>query len=190
MAAALLPLLGVSCAALDPPSKPAGPAATVEGPPLFEWHGDDSLTGPPSLRINLTEQKARFYRGKHEVAWTYITTGRAGHRTPVGKFRITEKTVDKYSNRYGIIKDGEGNVLVPVAKVGRERVPKGAEFEGFAMPYWMRLTSYGIGLHAGPIPQPGATASHGCIRLPRPVAERVFAEVSVGTPVVISGTAP
>lgn len=188
--AAWLSFFFAACQAYRPlqPDKPFD--KKPEEPVLYEWHGDDSIKGPPSIRVNLTEQKAYFYRGNTQVAWTYVTTGRAGHRTPTGKFRIIEKAVDKYSNRYGVIKDRDGNVLVPIAKVGREKIPKGADFEGFAMPYWMRLTNYGIGLHAGPIPQPGATASHGCIRLPRPVAERIFNEVSIGTPVYITGTAP
>ena len=54
------------------------------------------------------------------------------------------------------------------------------------MPYWMRLTSYGIGMHAGVIPKPGEAASHGCIRLPKDLAPRVFDVVKVGTPVTIT----
>src|SRR5690606_3717498 len=131
LVACLLPCLLVSCTALrePPPALPA-PLLPPE-PPLYEWHGDDGITGKPSIRINLTEQKARYYRGGKEVAWTYVTTGRAGYRTPAGTFRITEKTADKYSNRYGVIRDADGEILVPVARVGREKVPAGAEFEGF-----------------------------------------------------------
>jgi lipoprotein-anchoring transpeptidase ErfK/SrfK len=53
------------------------------------------------------------------------------------------------------------------------------------MPYWMRLTSYGIGMHAGVIPKPGETASHGCIRLPKELAPVLYDAVKVGTPVTI-----
>jgi len=56
---------------------------------------------------------------------------------------------------------------------------------GRPMPYWMRLTSYGIGMHVGPIPYPGSPASHGCIRLPEGPARLVFASAKVGTPVKI-----
>lgn len=58
------------------------------------------------------------------------------------------------------------------------------------MPYWMRLTSYGVGMHAGDIPDPGLPASHGCIRLPKEMAQKLFEVVSVGTNVTISGSAP
>jgi lipoprotein-anchoring transpeptidase ErfK/SrfK len=53
------------------------------------------------------------------------------------------------------------------------------------MPYWMRLTWRGIGMHAGPIPRPGNPASHGCIRLPRPFAIQLYQIVRIGTPVRI-----
>ena len=53
------------------------------------------------------------------------------------------------------------------------------------MPYWMRLTSYGIGMHVGAIPNPGSPASHGCIRMPEATARLVFASSRIGTPVKI-----
>ena len=54
------------------------------------------------------------------------------------------------------------------------------------MPYWMRLTSYGIGMHGGLIPEPGKPASHGCIRMPKEFVPILFDSVVVGTPVTIS----
>jgi lipoprotein-anchoring transpeptidase ErfK/SrfK len=54
------------------------------------------------------------------------------------------------------------------------------------MPFWMRLTHYGIGMHAGVIPKPGEAASHGCIRLPKELAPVLFDAVEVGTTVKIS----
>ena len=53
------------------------------------------------------------------------------------------------------------------------------------MPYWMRITSWGVGMHAGPIPDPGSPASHGCIRLPHEMARTLFSVVQIGTPVTI-----
>jgi len=49
----------------------------------------------------------------------------------------------------------------------------------------MRITGYGVGMHAGAIPNPGSPASHGCIRLPRDMAETIFQNVSVGARVTI-----
>jgi lipoprotein-anchoring transpeptidase ErfK/SrfK len=103
---------------------------------------------------------------------------------------VLEKQQQKSSSTYGVIVNGAGRVVDSDARAGRERIPAGGRFVGAPMPYWMRLTSYGIGMHAGPIPQPGLPASHGCIRLPREVAARLFEIVQVGTPVVITGRAP
>ena len=50
----------------------------------------------------------------------------------------------------------------------------------------MRLTSYGVGMHGGVIPEPGEPASHGCIRLPKDFVPTLFEVVNVGTPVVIT----
>ncbi len=58
------------------------------------------------------------------------------------------------------------------------------------MPYFMRLTSDGIGLHAGRIPRPGSPASHGCIRMPNKVATLLFERVNLGTKVTITGNGP
>ena len=46
-----------------------------------------------------------------------------------------------------------------------------------------RLDRFGIALHAGH--NPGRPASHGCIRLPKEFAQKLFKETSVGTPVMI-----
>lgn len=54
------------------------------------------------------------------------------------------------------------------------------------MPYWMRLTNYGIGMHVGNIPQPGEPASHGCIRMPEEFVPVLFNKVEIGTPVKIT----
>jgi L,D-transpeptidase catalytic domain len=59
------------------------------------------------------------------------------------------------------------------------------------MHYWMRITSYGVGLHAGEIPPPGEAASHGCIRLPKKFVPRLSEATKVGTPVkIIRGNWP
>ena len=101
-----------------------------------------------------------------------------------------EKQQHKSSNRYGVIVNAAGEVVDGSATAGRERIPAGGRFVGAPMPYWMRLTGYGIGMHAGPIPNPGMPASHGCIRLPQDLAARLFEVVDVGTKVTIRGSAP
>ena len=151
---------------------------------LFDWNGA-GVKGPVSIRINRDEQMARIYKGGQEVGWSYVATGVPGHRTPAGSFRILEKKMDKRSNLWGTIQDAQGNVVIGDARNGLDRVPAGGKFSGARMAHWMRLTSDGIGMHRGPIPNPGLPASHGCIRLPGGMAEILFSEVSVGTPVAI-----
>ena len=151
---------------------------------LYDWH-DSGGPGKVSVRISLTDQIAEIRRGDQEIGWCYVATGKEGHNTRPGTYPITEKIADKHSNIYGWMEDEEGNVTNGDAK-SSDPVPKGMRYVAAPMPYWMRLTSYGIGMHGGIIPQPGEPASHGCIRMPKAVVPRIFDVVSVGTPVVIT----
>lgn len=150
---------------------------------MYEWH-DDQGPGDVKVRINLTSQRAFYTRGGRPIGWSFVATGKEGHGTPAGTFKITEKVVDKYSNAYGWIEDEFGNVVNGDAKPSTS-VPQGCTYVAAPMPFWMRLTDYGIGMHAGLIPQPGTPASHGCIRLPKPLAPILHDAVVVGTPVII-----
>jgi hypothetical protein len=151
---------------------------------LYGWH-DDGGPGKVNVRISLPDQIAEIKRGDREIGWCYVATGKEGHNTSPGTYKITEKIEDKYSNIYGWIEDDFGNVVDGDAKA-RDRVPEGMVYVPAPMPYWMRLTSYGVGMHGGIIPQPGEPASHGCIRLPKEFVPTVFDVVDVGTPVVIT----
>ncbi len=159
------------------------PADSSSGP-LYVWHGSGQ-PGPVRVMIDLSQQKAYVYRNAQNVGWTYVATGRSGYRTPTGSFTIHEKIADKRSNRYGMIVDRNGDVVNSSATAGVSRVPPGGKFVGAKMPYWMRLTSYGVGMHAGRIPNPGSPASHGCIRLPYDMAEKLYSIAPSGTRVTI-----
>lgn len=52
------------------------------------------------------------------------------------------------------------------------------------MPFFMRLSCKDFGLHEGYVP--GRPASHGCIRLPKDAAQRLFADAPIGTWVSIT----
>lgn len=155
----------------------------ASSPPLFVWHGD-TTPGMTSVNIDLSEQKAYIFKNRENVGWTYVATGRSGYSTPTGTFRIMEKQVDKRSSRYGSIVNSNGDVLRGEATAGVHHV-RGGHFLGAKMPYWMRLTGYGIGMHAGNIPNPGSPASHGCIRLPYDMAQMLYQHAPVGTRVTI-----
>ena len=173
----------VACASIASPLG-KGPAPRKAEHVLYQWY-DDGGPGEVKIRIVLSEQRAFYTRGGRDIGWSYVATGKEGHGTPGGTYRITEKIVDKYSNRYGWIEDEWGNVTNGDA-TPRTRVPAGERYVPAPMPYWMRITGYGIGMHAGVIPKPGETASHGCIRLPKELAPVLFESVRVGTPVTIS----
>jgi len=53
------------------------------------------------------------------------------------------------------------------------------------MKWFMRLTGEGVGMHVGILP--GYPASHGCVRMPRDLAERFFERVTIRTPVTVVG---
>lgn len=153
---------------------------------LYKWY-DDGGEGRVSIRISLTDQIAEFKRGDRDIGWCYVATGKEGHNTVPGNYRITEKIEDKYSNIYGWFEDEFGNVTDGDAKAS-QKVPPGMVYVPAPMPYWMRLTSYGVGMHGGVIPEPGQPASHGCIRLPKEFVPVVFESVNVGTPVSITNS--
>lgn len=183
----LAPLLALalsSCATTTPQT-----TTRVDEEDLYEWDGED-MEGKVSIVISLEEQKAYISIGGEEAGWTYVATGTRGHPTPTGSFRVIEKIENKRSGTYGVIYNANGDIINHDAKSSRDRVPAGGNFEGALMPYWMRLTSYGVGMHAGYIPNPGHPASHGCIRMPKEMAEILFEIVKIGTPVKITGRAP
>lgn len=138
------------------------------------------------IEVDLSDQRARVYRedGPHKVLVieTQISSGKSGHATPTGTFRIGEKLEQKQSTLYGTWVDRGGNAVGGSSEVGRR--PSGAShFVGADMPYWMRING-GIGLHVGIVPD--YPASHGCIRVPASVQPLIFSKVGVGTPVTVT----
>ena len=182
----LMSLPGLACVALALGCSSCQMASPMAVPKrvLHAWH-DDGGPGKVAVTISLSDQIADFERGGREIGWCYVATGRDGHRTAPGQYRVTEKIVDKYSNFYGCIEDDLGNVVNGDA-TPRTAVPKGMKYVEAPMPYWMRLTSRGVGMHGGIIPEPGKPASHGCIRMPKDFAPILYEVVELGTPVTIT----
>ncbi len=155
---------------------------------LYEWQGDGRKV--TRVLINTDEQKAFFYHGDAQIGWATVATGVSKFPTPTGQFEVIEKKADKRSNLYGKIYNSAGRVVKSDARMGRDAIPAGGRFAGAQMPYFLRLTYDGVGLHAGSIPRPGQPASHGCIRLPKSFAPVLFRHVNHGTPVTIVGNGP
>ncbi|MCX7868743.1 MAG: L,D-transpeptidase family protein, partial [Terrimicrobiaceae bacterium] len=73
--------------------------------------------------------------------------------------------------------------VVKGVAVKTDPMPPGTTFLGAPMPYWMRLTPSGVGLHQGFLP--GVPDSRGCIRLPEKMARVFYENAPLGTPVQI-----
>ncbi len=171
-------LLFAGCAATSETKKP------LPEPVLYEWYGDH-LQGPVAITIHKSTQTAEITIGGEPAGWTMVATGKAGYETPSRLYKVIEKLEEKHSSHYGWMVDANGEVIDYDADSRKDRPPPGGKFEHAPMPYWMRLTKYGIGLHAGIIPNPGSPASKGCIRLPKTLAPILFERVQLGTPVRI-----
>ncbi|MEI6278033.1 MAG: L,D-transpeptidase family protein [Verrucomicrobiae bacterium] len=146
------------------------------------WDGD-GVEGAPSIVISLSDQTASFYKGSKLVGVSAISSGREGFGTKAGNYKILQKEPNHVSNLYGDYVDAGGVVLVRNVEVGKDPKPPGAVFAGAPMPFFLRLTNAGLGMHKGFLP--GVPDSHGCIRMPEKMAKVYFSNVSVGTPVRI-----
>ncbi len=162
-----------------------GPGAVATSAPsdtVSYWDGD-GLSGKPSIKIRLSEQRAYFYKGGELVGVSQLSTGREGLDTPSGTFKISQKDRDHASSKYGDYVDEADNVVVPNIDLTKDPKPPGTRYKGAPMPYFMRIVG-GVGMHAGYLP--GYPASHGCIRMPEFMAENFFRNVTEGTPVTIA----
>lgn len=113
--------------------------------------------GEPLLAIiSLASQRVTIYDADGWILRAPVSSGRSGYETPPGIYSILQKETDHKSNLYD---DAE-------------------------MPFMQRLTWSGIALHAGPLP--GYPASHGCVRMPRDFAQKLFGMTKIGMRVVIA----
>jgi hypothetical protein len=144
------------------------------------------LHAETSVEIDLQEQMAYLLNNRRPVLASPISSGRYGHLTETGSFKVIEKERAHYSSMYGKIVDANGNTIVADADADM-RVPRGGKFIPAPMNYFMRFNG-ADGMHAGYLP--GYAASHGCVRMPEQYAIAFFNSVSVGTPVTVFGRTP
>jgi lipoprotein-anchoring transpeptidase ErfK/SrfK len=145
-----------------------------------------SLSAATSVEIDLAEQRAYLIQNDRVVLSSPISSGRYGHLTDTGSFKILEKERTHYSSLYGKIVDSRGNTVVADADADMS-VPPGGKFVPAPMHYFMRFSG-ADGMHAGYLP--GYPASHGCVRMPQQYAVAFFNGVGVGTPVTVHGRTP
>ncbi|PYK44636.1 MAG: hypothetical protein DME46_06065 [Verrucomicrobia bacterium] len=144
------------------------------------------VENPFRVEIDLQQQTAFLIRGRGLVLESPISSGRYGHLTQTGAFKVVEKETNHYSSIYGKIVDANGNTIVADADVDM-KVPRGDKFMPAPMRYFMRFHE-ADGMHAGYLP--GYPASHGCVRMPEQLAIAFFRAVEVGTPVTVFGRTP
>jgi len=149
------------------------------------WLGR-SASAQYSVQLDLTEQKVYLLYNDRAIMESPVSSGRPGHLTPTGTFRISNKDLKHVSSIYGRIVDRSGRTVVLDADVDMPR-PAGTRFINAPMRYFMQFAP-GIGLHAGYLP--GYPASHGCVRMPEQKAIAFYQAISVGTPVTVFGMAP
>jgi len=137
------------------------------------------------VEISLGEQRGLLLVSDKVAMDFPVATGLPRWPTPAGQFTIIEKNKAHRSNLYGRVYDSMGILVDASADSRKADVPPGGRFVGASMPYWMRLTNTGIGMHVGYVPG-GRPASHGCIRLRRPTAATIFNVSAIGTPVTVA----
>jgi len=122
----------------------------------FAWDDVGVPAGQRWVRVDLEHQLISVFRGGHEIGTSVIIYGAEDKPTPKGYFRVLQKARDYHSRTY----DAE-------------------------MPYMLRLTADGVGLHASSVRARAAT--HGCIGTPPEFARRMFREIELGDPVTVIG---
>jgi lipoprotein-anchoring transpeptidase ErfK/SrfK len=112
--------------------------------------------GPMTIVVSIARQRVKVYDNNGLFAESPISSGSTGHTTPTGIFSIIQKNKHHRSNLYS----------------------------NAPMPYMQRITWSGVALHEGVLP--GYPASHGCIRLPREFAVKLWSWTKLGVRVVVS----
>jgi lipoprotein-anchoring transpeptidase ErfK/SrfK len=145
----------------SPPRAPEGAGSIVDAVDAAPAASSPSLVqSGVRIVVSLPQQKAYVFEDGDLVATSPVSTGKKGHETPAGTFRILQKKVHHRSNRYS----------------------------NAPMPYMQRLTWQGVALHAGALP--GYPASHGCIRLPRSFAKKLYGLTDYSTSVTVTRERP
>ena len=178
---------GSSCTTTSSsPTQQKSAVASNKKPHVESFWKGDGVSGSPKIEIDLSKQAARYYKGGQLVGQSPISSGREGHDTRSGTYRIMEKDLDHRSSLYGAFVDSSDHIVVEDVDARRDKAPPGTRFKGASMRYFMRVTG-AVGMHEGYLP--GYPASHGCIRLPSHMASTFFHATPSGTPVVIIGNA-
>ena len=177
-----LALLAIALACISACSTASKPPA----PPAPKWsvNRDAYEAAKPRdvrVEISLAKMEARLLdKAGATLVEMDCSPGVPEHPSPVGTFRVMEKKAEKRSNLYGQYVDNTtGEVVVARAWEHKGPPPPNTKWLGIMMPFWMRLTDWGIGMHVGGFPR-GVSTSHGCIRCMEEPQRLFFEKVPVG----------
>lgn len=131
-------------AAFTPAELPEPKPIEPPPPPPVPPTPGEALRDGVLIVISLASQRMYVFRDGELWDSSKVSTGRSGNKTPVGTFPILQKKVHHRSNLY----------------------------DDAPMPYMQRLTWGGVALHAGHVP--GYPASHGCVRMPKAFAKKLY----------------
>jgi lipoprotein-anchoring transpeptidase ErfK/SrfK len=126
-------------------------------PGEYKWVAEIPDSGDAKVVIDTLTQRFYVYRGDRLVGISTISSGKKGKETPLGFWKVFLKKKLGYSRKY----------------------------DNAPMPYMQMYDHAGIAFHAGP--NPGYPASHGCVRLPKAFAQKLYGLTKVGTEVIIEG---
>jgi lipoprotein-anchoring transpeptidase ErfK/SrfK len=178
-------LNAIASGARDEESRDAGETdrSLFGGPsPVPTQGGQPAQAGKPSKRIviDLGAQTATAMENGKAVKTMPISSGKKGHETTPGHFKITERDKDHMSSTYGKCVSGKSSRNV---SKGAKSCKKGEKYEGAPMNFFQRFNGT-EGLHQGLLP--GHPDSHGCVRLGKGNAEWLWNWAEVGTPVDVA----
>ena len=182
-AAAICVLILCSCEELPPNVQRPLTGLLPFAPPPPGWWNAEGVSGSPRIVVYISEQKAYFFKGKHLVGESTVSTGKAGFSTPPGHYSVVSKSIDHVSSIFGDYVDDAGNIVKFNIDARKDRRPPGTHFDGARMPYAMFFRG-GYAMHQGYVPP--YAASHGCIRLPKGMADLFYNAAPIGTPVIVT----
>jgi hypothetical protein len=151
-------------------------------------HSNYVKAEPESTKIVIStwDQKAWLLDENGKVCLeSDVSTGVDGRETPAGKYHVLEKLTEKQSNLYGrLVDEKSGEVVIKEAWNHKGEIPQGLVYKGIAMPYWLRLTWDGIGMHEGEF-EKRIRSSFGCIRVYKGAQSYFYEKSVLGTAVEV-----
>ncbi|MFM5932458.1 MAG: L,D-transpeptidase family protein [Novosphingobium sp.] len=123
-----------------------------------DWHWDEAGVpdGPLVITVDLEARVLSVFRNGYEIAATAVLLGTTEKPTPLGIFPVKWKDADHHSRTY----------------------------DNAPMPFTMNLTDDGVAIHGTKVEN--GYASHGCVGVPTPFAQKLFAIAKVGDKVYIT----